>query len=189
LACRIQRAGGDWTRKYFIAIGDVSIGKALLAANHDYNVSYDKVNEKFVGASQLVILAEGKQEGVIKDPQVLQTLERFQRFMEQQELVGGSITVTTMATIYTGLAAIIAFGIVYNSARISLSERARELASLRVLGFTNAETMRILLLELVIVVLVAQPPGWAIGYGLSWIMNTQLAGEIMRTPLVVENLS
>ena len=42
-----------------------------------------------------------------------------------------------MAGIYTGLAAVIAFGVIYNSARISLSERARELASLRVLGFTN----------------------------------------------------
>lgn len=80
-----------------LKIGDVSIGKALLYDSHDYNVSYDKVNEKFVGASQLVILAEGKQEGVIKDPQVLQTLEKFQRYMEQQQMVGGSITVTTMA--------------------------------------------------------------------------------------------
>jgi uncharacterized protein len=79
-----------------LKIGDVSIGKALLYNTHDYNVSYDKVNEKFVGASQLVILAEGIKEGVIKDPQVLQTLEKFQRFMEQQKLVGGSITITTM---------------------------------------------------------------------------------------------
>jgi hypothetical protein len=80
-----------------LKIGDVSIGKALMYDSHDYNVSYDKINEKFVGASQLVILAEGQKEGVIKDPQVLQTLEKFQRFMEQQELVGGSITITTMA--------------------------------------------------------------------------------------------
>ncbi|MBM4256768.1 MAG: hypothetical protein FJ147_12825 [Deltaproteobacteria bacterium] len=80
-----------------LKIGDVSIGKALLYDHHDYNVSYDKVNEKFVGASQLVILAEGKEHGVIKDPQVLQTLEKFQRHMEQHQLVGGSITVTTMA--------------------------------------------------------------------------------------------
>jgi len=80
-----------------LKIGDVSIGKALLYPNHDYNVSYDKVNEKFVGASQLVILAEGKEPGVIKDPEVLKTLEKFQRYMEQQKLVGGSITVTTWA--------------------------------------------------------------------------------------------
>ncbi len=80
-----------------LKIGDVSIGKALLYNDHDYNVSYDHINEKFVGASQLVILAEGEEDGVIKDPQVLITLEKFQRYMEQQDLVGGSITITTMA--------------------------------------------------------------------------------------------
>jgi predicted RND superfamily exporter protein len=80
-----------------LKIGDVSIGKALMYDDHEYNVAYDKINEKFVGASQLVILAEGKEAGVIKDPTVLQTLEKFQRFMEQQNLVGGSITITTMA--------------------------------------------------------------------------------------------
>lgn len=100
-----------------------------------------------------------------------------------------AIIVTTMASIYTGLAAVIAFGVVYNSARISLSEHARELASLRVLGFTQGETMRILLLELALIVVIAQPPGWAIGYCLSWVMNKQLAGELMRVPLVVENLT
>jgi len=81
----------------YLKIGDVSIGKALLYPSHDYNVSYDRINEKFVGASQLIILAEGKGEGVIKDPQVLMTLEKFQRYMEQQPLVGGSITITNMA--------------------------------------------------------------------------------------------
>ena len=97
-----------------------------------------------------------------------------------------ALLITTMASIYTGLAAVIAFGVIYNSARISLSERARDLASLRVLGFTNAEVLRILLLELALLSLLAQLPGWAIGYGLAWIMKTQLAGELMRVRLVVE---
>ncbi len=100
-----------------------------------------------------------------------------------------AIIVTTMAGIYTGLSIVIAFGVVYNSARISFSEHARELATLRVLGFSQGETMRILLLELSVIVALAQPPGWAIGYGLSWLMDKQLAGELMRVPLVVENLT
>lgn len=98
-----------------------------------------------------------------------------------------ALLVTTMASIYTGLAAVIAFGVVYNSARISLSERARELASLRVLGFTRGEVLRILLLELAILTLIAQPPGWLMGYGLAWVMKTNLAGELMRVRLVVEH--
>lgn len=100
-----------------------------------------------------------------------------------------ALLITTMASIYTALAAIIAFGVVYNSARVSLSERARELASLRVLGFTRHEVLRILLLELALLTLIAQPPGWAIGYGLAWIMKTNLAGELMRVRLVVENFT
>lgn len=95
--------------------------------------------------------------------------------------------VTTMAAIYTGLAAVIAFGVVYNSARISLSERARELASLRVLGFSRTEALRFLLLELALITLIAQPPGWAIGYGLAGLLNASMAGELMRTPLNIEN--
>jgi putative ABC transport system permease protein len=100
-----------------------------------------------------------------------------------------ALLVTTMGSIYAGLAAIIAFGVIYNSARVSLSERARELASLRVIGFSRGEVFRILLLELALLTLLAQPPGWAIGYGLAWIMRTNLAGEVMRVRLVIENLT
>lgn len=100
-----------------------------------------------------------------------------------------ALLITTMASIYAGLAAIIAFGVVYNSARISLSESARDLASLRVLGFTRGEVLRILLLELALLTILAQPPGWAIGYGLAWVMKTRLAGELMRVRLVVEHFT
>jgi putative ABC transport system permease protein len=93
---------------------------------------------------------------------------------------------TRMATIYTGFAVIIAFGVVYSSARIALSERARELASLRVLGFSRVEVLFILLMELGLLTLLAQPVGWGAGYLLSWIMKTNLAGEIMRARLIVE---
>lgn len=100
-----------------------------------------------------------------------------------------ALLVTTMAGIYAALAATIAFGVVYNSARISLSENARDLASLRVMGFTRGEALRILLFELALLTLLAQPLGWIIGYGLAWIMKTQLASEIMRVRLVVENFT
>ena len=100
-----------------------------------------------------------------------------------------ALLVNTMATLYTTLAGIIAFGVVYNSARVALSERARELASLRVLGFTRGEVLAILLLELGLITLLAQPPGWLMGYGLAWIMKTNLAGELMRVRLVVEPLT
>ena len=86
-----------------------------------------------------------------------------------------------------GLASIIAFGLVYNSARISLSERARELASLRVFGFTRGEVLWILLLELALLTIAAQPPGWVDGLWPGLDHAEQLAGELMRVRLVVEN--
>jgi putative ABC transport system permease protein len=46
-----------------------------------------------------------------------------------------------------------------------------------------------LLLELALLTLIAQFPGWVIGYGLAWLLNTNMAGELMRTPLIVEPLS
>jgi putative ABC transport system permease protein len=83
-------------------------------------------------------------------------------------------------------AAVIAFGVVYNSARVSLSERSRELASLRVLGFTRAEISLILLGELALLTLVALPLGAAIGYGLGELILAGFNNEIYRLSFVVE---
>jgi putative ABC transport system permease protein len=82
-------------------------------------------------------------------------------------------------------AGIIAFGVVYNAARVSLSERSRELASLRVLGFTRAEISLILLGELAVLTLAALPVGAVIGYGMAaWIVGS-VESEVYRFPLVV----
>lgn len=82
-------------------------------------------------------------------------------------------------------AGIIAFGVVYNAARISLSERSRELASLRVLGFTRREISSILLGELAVITVVSLPLGSAIGYVLSRIIIVSFTSEVFRIPLVV----
>ena len=84
-----------------------------------------------------------------------------------------------------GFAVIIAFGVVYNAARISLSERSRELASLRVLGFTIAEISLILLEELALLTLVAIPPGLVVGRGLSMFVLLSFSSEVYRIPLVI----
>lgn len=90
-----------------------------------------------------------------------------------------------MVSIYVGLAVIVAMGVVYNSARIQLSEQARELASLRVLGFTEAEVSRVLLVELTILVLIAQPLGWLFGYLFSWITIQGFSSDLYRAPFVI----
>jgi putative ABC transport system permease protein len=84
-------------------------------------------------------------------------------------------------------ACIIAGGVVYNSARISLSERSRELATLRVIGFTRQEISSILLGELAIVTLLAIPVGLGLGTFFAWWMCTAFDQELFRFPMVVSN--
>ena len=80
---------------------------------------------------------------------------------------------------------IIAVGVVYNSARISLSERGRELATLRVIGFSRSEISTILLGELAVVTLLAIPLGLVIGHGMAWWMCQAFDQELFRFPLVI----
>jgi putative ABC transport system permease protein len=82
-------------------------------------------------------------------------------------------------------AGIIAFGVVYNAARVSLSERSRELASLRVLGFTRAEISLILMGELALLTLVALPIGGLFGYSLSAAIVGMIDSEVYRFPLYI----
>ena len=80
---------------------------------------------------------------------------------------------------------IIAFGVIYNAARISLSERSRELASLRVLGFTRAEISAILLGELGVVVAAGIPLGLLAGYGLAAGVIAAFETELYRFPVII----
>ena len=88
--------------------------------------------------------------------------------------------------VYFGLAVIIAFGVVYNSARIQLSERARELATLRVLGFRKAEVSNVLFIEIGAIVAVAQPIGWLVGTGFGLLITRSIASDIFRVPFIIE---
>jgi len=87
--------------------------------------------------------------------------------------------------IVTVFAAAIAVGVVYNSARISLAERAWELASLRVLGFTRHEVSALLLGELAVMLLLAVPLGLWLGYLLSFMLVALMQTETQHIPLVI----
>jgi putative ABC transport system permease protein len=94
--------------------------------------------------------------------------------------------ILVFAFINTLLAGTIAFGVVYNNARIALSERSRELASLRVLGFTRGEVSYILLGELALLTLLGIPPGFLIGRALCAFLSSAMASELYRVPLIIE---
>ena len=88
-------------------------------------------------------------------------------------------------TVLVLFATVIAFGIVYNGARVTLSERARELASLRVLGYSRGEVSRILLGEQAVLTAVGIPLGLVVGYLFCWLLRVAYQAELFRLPLVV----
>ena len=107
-----------------------------------------------------------------------QEIINFNRVMEETMLF-----FTYVATVF---AIIIAFGVIYNSARIALAERGRELASLRVLGFTRAEIAYILLGELGILTLFAIPLGLWMGEWMCYYIARTMQNDLFRVPMVLE---
>lgn len=84
-----------------------------------------------------------------------------------------------------GFASVISVAVIYNGTRIALSERGRELASLRVLGFTRQEVATLLFGEQAVITFLAIPLGWLIGHGLAYLLVTSMASETYRIPIVV----
>ncbi|MDH5275224.1 MAG: ABC transporter permease [Gammaproteobacteria bacterium] len=80
----------------------------------------------------------------------------------------------------------LAFGVTYNSARIALSERGRELATLRVLGFTRREISYILLGEVGLLTFIALPMGCVLGYGLGALLLSAFKTELYRIPMALQ---
>lgn len=80
------------------------------------------------------------------------------------------------------IAGVITFGVIYNAARVAQAERERDLAGLRVLGFTRAEVAFVLLGELAVVTLLAIPIGALGGYGLSFAISAGFSTDLYRIP-------
>jgi len=136
--------------------------------------AYLKVDEKY-------------QKQVYKE---LKNMPRIAGVVEQKSAIQGfyntmNDTILFFSFISTLLGGSIAFGVVYNSMRIALSEGNRELASLRVLGFHRSEIAYILLGEQAILTLLAIPIGFVIGYGLCAYLAMNFDSDLYRIPLVL----
>ena len=102
-----------------------------------------------------------------------------------RDTIARSLDISTSALI--AFACVIAFGVVYNGALIALSERAHELASLRVLGFTRTEIGWMLLGEQAILAGVSIPVGFLLGYGICALLMYSMQSELYRMPLVISS--
>lgn len=90
-------------------------------------------------------------------------------------------------TLYYFFSLVVAFGVIYNGARIALSERARSLATLRVLGFTRREATAILLFELGLLTFIATGPGLLLGTYLTKLLLNMANTEAVRLPFVLQS--
>ena len=119
-----------------------------------------------------------------KTPALLGLIVRQSAYKTFRDMIAEHLN--TMIFFYVAFASLIAVGVVYNSARISLSERTRELASLRVMGYTRREVGTILAGELAILTLFALPLGCLVGYGMAALMVNLFDTKLYRVPFVIE---
>lgn len=132
-------------------------------------------------------LEPGAEAGVLaatrRMPQVVGAFSKATLLANMEQVSARNIRI--MSAVLTAFAAVIAVGVVYNNARIALAERAWELASLRVLGFTRAEVATLLLGEIALVIALALPLGIALGHGLVHLVSSLLASDQFQFPVVI----
>ncbi len=95
-------------------------------------------------------------------------------------------TILVYVFFYVVFSCMLMFGVIYNNMRIALSERGRELATLRVLGFRVGEISYMLIGEAAILLLIGLPLGCGAGWALSSLMLNAFESELFRVPLVIE---
>ena len=117
-------------------------------------------------------------------PGVAGTVVREDAIRSFYDTMGGTLLLFTFVN--TLLAASVAFGVVYNSARIALSERSRELASLRVLGFTRGEISYILLGELGLLTAAGIPLGFLLARWMTAYIAERMKSDLYRIPMVMD---
>ncbi|MEW9921641.1 FtsX-like permease family protein [Marimonas sp. MJW-29] len=155
-------------------------------------VDYDYLNALFRQAPRLTIanvtLDESQIDALhaeIKEiPKLTGLIEMTENRRSFEDTIEENILV--MNTIYIVIAVLITVGVSYNAARIQLSERARELASLRILGFGRAEVSYILVGEIMLIALVAQPFGWLFGSWIAAAMTDAFTSDLYAIPLVLK---
>jgi putative ABC transport system permease protein len=140
-------------------------------------------------SSGFVLAVDRQREADVLDltkglPRIAGAFSKATMLRNMEEISARNVRI--MSTVLTSFAALIAIGVVYNSARIALAERGWELASLRVLGFTRAEVSALLLGELALVIAIALPLGMVLGWGLIHLISELLKSDQFHFPVVVQ---
>lgn len=163
----IEPLSGDRTPRPLVLTGTVSELLSLWIHMHEADFARWLNVAPLATEAHLLIdpdHVEAVQRELNRMPQVA-SAARKQLLMDELRRDRGAIG-PLFATVLTLFAVTLALAITYNNARVSLSTRARELASLRVLGFSRAEVARVLTGELAVQIVLGVAAGLLLGRGL-----------------------
>jgi putative ABC transport system permease protein len=166
------------------ALLDESIGLSAYAAREDVNRFMRE--QPSLSAAHLAVQPSRAAElyGRLKSmPGVASISLRQAMLASVRERIVENIYIS--ALVIVPFACVIAFGVIYNGARIALSERGRDLASLRVLGFSKGEVGAMLLGEQAVLTLASIPIGFVAGQALCIYIVMKFDSELYRIPLVI----
>ncbi|MCW1383899.1 ABC transporter permease [Novosphingobium sp. KCTC 2891] len=186
----VEMLGGRRTRLTLpvVSIVDEFIGERAYASEKTVDAIARDASP--VGAALLRIdpAARARILMQLKDmPMVLGVTEKTAALEKFEQMIDDNML--TMIVFYIGFASAIAVGVVYNSARILYSERAHELATLRVLGYFRSEVGLVLLGELALLVVASVPLGCLIGYGMAQLMTAMFSSDLFRLPFAPSRAS
>jgi len=194
-------------RKLGFKAGDIIEVETLEGTKKRYEAIVSQLSQQFIGLGSYMrienvnrLMSEGHAiNSALLTIDTAQSAAVYKRLKEMPAIAGINLrqsaidsfqnTLDQILLVFTFinaiLGAVIAFGVVYNTVRIALAERARELASMRVLGYSQGEVAYILLGELVLLTSISIPIGFGIGYLLCQFMANNLASDLFRIPMVL----
>ena len=162
-------------------------GYAGLAAYMNLDTLNRTLGDSDLINSARLVVQDGKEKSVLREldqhPQILGAEERSAGLAALYRMLEENLGI--FSTVVLAMALTVNIGILYNTIRMSLSERSRELASLRVLGFRKSEISYILFGEIAILVLASIPVGLLCGYGLAALIAYGLQNELYRIPFII----
>ncbi|UTM59372.1 ABC transporter permease [Photobacterium sp. CCB-ST2H9] len=199
----------EWLARYLnIRQGDLMRIEILEGRMPDFRIPVTGVSKEYVGLSAYIsrtTLNRYLRDGPVANTAIVTVdaskLESIYRKIREMPFVAGVTALDvsealfrrliqqnlfTIVTFYVLFASVLAFGVVYNNARLTLIERSREFSLLRVLGFHQREVAWILGGEVALLTLLALPLGCILGYGLVRLIVTFFASDLYRIPFAIE---
>lgn len=79
-----------------VTVGDALPGTPLLWPDHPYNVDAKAINDTFQGSDQMFVVIDGEGPNALKDPELLTNIDNFQRYLETQPQIGGTVSVVDL---------------------------------------------------------------------------------------------